>query len=413
MSLHYNGNASEAPWAVLPADLSDRLRPHLPAVVDEVIATIARDVPSYARPLEGRFGERARQGAEAALGRFLDLAGTAQPALGGADRQMARRLGRGELRHGRSMTVLLAAYRSGARVAFRRFAAHAQDAGVDPGALVPLAEATFAYIDELSSASVEGYAAEQSARTEQRDLLRVELLTLLLSGAADPAAAAEAATAAGWPPPTTVVAIIVASANAEGLGTALGPQALLGPHSNAIVALVPAPSGPAGHANLAGSLRGRAAVLGPARPWTAAASSLRMAMRAARLAHSGVLSGDPLVIDDHLATVILHSDPELIGELAAKTLAPLHSVRAGTAQRLAETLLWWLALRGERRRVAQALHVHPQTVSYRVGRLRELFGTTLDDPDKRFQLEMALRADRDRQWPTALLSRDRKTVTAF
>jgi hypothetical protein len=32
-----------------------------------------------------------------------------------------------------------------------------------------------------------------------------------------------------------------------------------------------------------------------------------------------------------------------------------------------------------------------------------LFGTALDDPAKRFQLEMALRADRDRQWPTALL----------
>jgi len=42
--------------------------------------------------------------------------------------------------------------------------------------------------------------------------------------------------------------------------------------------------------------------------------------------------------------------------------------------------------------VAEQLHVHPQTVRYRLARLRELFGTRLDDPDGRFELELALRA---------------------
>jgi DNA-binding PucR family transcriptional regulator len=44
--------------------------------------------------------------------------------------------------------------------------------------------------------------------------------------------------------------------------------------------------------------------------------------------------------------------------------------------------------------VAKALHVHPQTVRYRLARLRELFGSRLDDPDGRFELELALRARR-------------------
>jgi DNA-binding PucR family transcriptional regulator len=44
--------------------------------------------------------------------------------------------------------------------------------------------------------------------------------------------------------------------------------------------------------------------------------------------------------------------------------------------------------------VAKALHVHPQTVRYRLARLRELFGARLDDPDARFELELALRARR-------------------
>jgi DNA-binding PucR family transcriptional regulator len=37
--------------------------------------------------------------------------------------------------------------------------------------------------------------------------------------------------------------------------------------------------------------------------------------------------------------------------------------------------------------------VHPQTVRYRLGRLRELFGEQLDDPQHRVELELALRAE--------------------
>ena len=44
--------------------------------------------------------------------------------------------------------------------------------------------------------------------------------------------------------------------------------------------------------------------------------------------------------------------------------------------------------------MAAALHVHPQTVRYRVARLRELLGDQLDDPDARFELEIALRTHR-------------------
>jgi len=42
--------------------------------------------------------------------------------------------------------------------------------------------------------------------------------------------------------------------------------------------------------------------------------------------------------------------------------------------------------------VAETLHVHPQTVRYRLGQLREDLGDSLDDPDVRFELHLALRA---------------------
>ena len=41
--------------------------------------------------------------------------------------------------------------------------------------------------------------------------------------------------------------------------------------------------------------------------------------------------------------------------------------------------------------MAAELHVHPQTARYRVARLRELLGAQLDDPEARFELELALR----------------------
>ena len=57
------------------------------------------------------------------------------------------------------------------------------------------------------------------------------------------------------------------------------------------------------------------------------------------------------------------------------------------------TLAAWLAEQGRLQAVAEQLHVHPQTVRYRLGRLRELFGDALDDPQRRFELELALRAE--------------------
>ena len=83
------------------------------------------------------------------------------------------------------------------------------------------------------------------------------------------------------------------------------------------------------------------------------------------------------------------------GYIAAERLAPLDDERPGSRARLLETLRSWLAHRGSRNAIGEELHIHPQTVGYRVGRLRELFGDALEDPDARFDLEIALRARRE------------------
>src|SRR5271170_4733919 len=125
-------------WAELPAGIVSQVRPHLPEVVDEVIAAVGDEVPAYRRPLEGDFGRGLRFGVEAALSRFLDQPDTTHPATS-TDRDVYVALGRGELRAGRTLEALLAAYRVGARVAFRRFAQLAREAGLDAEAIVPFA----------------------------------------------------------------------------------------------------------------------------------------------------------------------------------------------------------------------------------------------------------------------------------
>jgi sugar diacid utilization regulator len=73
-----------------------------------------------------------------------------------------------------------------------------------------------------------------------------------------------------------------------------------------------------------------------------------------------------------------------------RVLEPLSELRPATAQRLGETLRSWLLHQGRRDDVAADLHVHAQTVRYRMGQLRDLYGDRLDDPQVVLELLLAL-----------------------
>src|ERR1700754_2398230 len=203
----------------LPAGAADALRPVLPRLADDIIAAIAAEVPVYARPMEGVFGRGVRLGVEVALSRFVDnLAGEPRA------RETYRRLGAGEFRAGRSLDALLAAYRVGARLAWRRFVEAGTQAGFPPDALYDLGEAIFAYIDEISAEFPDGYAEAQSEAAGESQRRRQELLRLLVQDTPPPADAVRtAAQAAGWALPRLVAAVVAAEADQpEGLAAASG-----------------------------------------------------------------------------------------------------------------------------------------------------------------------------------------------
>src|SRR5437763_3911719 len=201
------------------SEIARLLRPLLPRLARRIIRAVSEEVPQYSRPLEGEFGRAVRNGTERALARFVEV--VENPAL--ADdpgwRRVYFELGRGEFREGRSLDALLAAYRVGARHAWRGIVEAAGPAGVAPEALYRLGEALFEYIDQLSALSVEGYAAEQSSQAGARQRPRRALAALLLRDLPTAAAALERARRVGnWPlQPTVAVLVVGSSAGASRL----------------------------------------------------------------------------------------------------------------------------------------------------------------------------------------------------
>ena len=72
--------AASRPYEAVPPEAAVVLRPALPGLADEMIAAIAREVPDYARDMEGDFGQAVRLGVEVALNRFVDLLADPEPA---------------------------------------------------------------------------------------------------------------------------------------------------------------------------------------------------------------------------------------------------------------------------------------------------------------------------------------------
>jgi hypothetical protein len=380
---------ADQPWHELPPGIVEVLRPALDDVADEMIQAVAT-VPAYARPLEGPFGDAIRAGVQEALRHFL-----AEIEAGGyvARPDVYSALGRGEMRAGRSLESLLSAYRIGARVAWRRFAAVGVAAGLEPDALYLLAESLFAYIDVLSAESAEGHALEQSAAASEAELRRRRLVRILVRDPPpDPAAVEAAAADAGWPLPRTVAVLAIGGEQRSAAATRLPADAISESIGEVTCALVGDPDGPGRRTLIERAVVGAGARggLGTTVDWTQAGLSFIRARDALELATDEMVF---VVARERAGELLLRHDPLLAAELAAERLAPLADLSPGSRARLTETLRVWLAEQGRLGQVADRLGIHPQTARYRLGRLRELFGEALDDPDSRFWLELALRAE--------------------
>ena len=368
----------------------------LPRMAQRTVDAIIAEVPAYTDPFSGQMGQNIENAVQTSLAAFLRLVTSVDdsdpgvqmsPAIDGA-----YELGRGEARNGRSMDALLAAYRVGARVAWRELSATAVSAGLPATTIARFAELVFAYIDELSASSVSGHADESATegRVRQRYL---DLLTAQLLAGDPPEVLRSSAERANWPVPQTLTAILLPASSARGLTALLSSEVLqaneglpeLDPAESWSAVLVPDVHGDR-RPVLISVLGGRGAVVGPARPWLLARGSFGRAVRARHLlSDAGCVD-----TDEHLVEIVLGADPEAVADLRRRALEPLADLRPATAQRLTETLRSWLLHQGQRDAVAADLFVHAQTVRYRMNQLRDLYGERLADPRKILELTVAL-----------------------
>jgi sugar diacid utilization regulator len=199
---------------------------------------------------------------------------------------------------------------------------------------------------------------------------------------------------AGWPLPLTLAAMVISGpADADRLASRLGVDVIAMAEDEAVIAYIPDPAAPGRRAEIASAVHDREAALGPVVAPARAHHSLSRARAALRLAADDrVDAGQLIVADDLLLELLLHSGDSALGaELAAAELAPLAQLTAGSRARLLQTLRAWLDHPGQVQRVAVTLGVHPQTVRYRVAQLRELFGESIEEAERRFRLSVALR----------------------
>lgn len=390
---------------LLGAEVVDALRTQLPAVAELALAAVTDEVAEYGRTLSGDLAAEIEAAIATALGTFLRLLAPEPQGTGTSPLDAARRgayaLGRGEARTGRTADALLAAYRVGARVSWREMSTTAVDQDTPAPVIARFAELVFAYIDELSAASVAGHADEVAAsgRLQQQ---RRELLGRTLLAGAPTSTLVELAEQASWPLPETLTAVLLPAARVHDTLPHLEATTLhvpadaagidgVGPDATEPTSLLLVADVVRTRRYLRRVLAGRDAVVGPARPWTRVGESVQVAARAHRLL--GTDGGRVLDTTDHLPALVVGADPGALHDLRSDVLAPLQALSDGAADRLAETLRAWLLHLGRRREVAEVLHVHPQTVRYRMTQVRDVYGDALDDPATVEALIIALAAE--------------------
>jgi hypothetical protein len=400
--------------------LNGELVERLPELLDTVQAQLSAS-PDYAAFLAGNRHEVARLAGDA-IRRLVDsveLRVEAASGTGVVDRVAAAGaaetddeaplelrsvqtdlfevIGRIQCREGQELAKLLSAYQIGAHAAWRYISSAALRLQLSLVVVTELAEALFSFVDALTAASARGYVLEQSESAAERERLREELAARLLSDRCDSTMIAHASERAGWSVPGAVSLVLIDPDDDVSLLVLgrLGSLTLATRWGDWMVVIWPDRPGMTTRSAKIGMLRGMRAVVSRSMPLERLPAVVQVMAAAARLRQQGLLADDAagqglLFVEDHLDAVIVHRDPRPLQALRDQVLAPLQAAPPGSRERLVETLASWLRQMGDRRAMAAELHIHPQTVRYRLGQLRELFGDALDDPRTRTRFTIAL-----------------------
>lgn len=294
-------------------------------------------------------------------------------------------VGRSAARSGVDGDVLAAAIRHATRrlqAQVHRFVL-AESEEIEADAVVVLLDRVAAVGEEVVPAVLRGHELELA----DGGALRAQRLgDLLLAG--DPAAA-ELAADLGWPADAFVSAIVLAPADAATLDDRSDLAFARRERTDDVVLMAPVAEGA-----LATVLRPRLAgvrcTVGPAVPLRKLPDSLTLVDR---LVDRREAQGEASVfVDEELLELACTADAMVIAALRRKYFVELDRLPADVRGPLVQTLHEWLRHWGHRPATADALGVHPQTVSGRINRLRDLLADELEDAQVRSELLVLLTA---------------------
>ncbi|MBD0688717.1 hypothetical protein BG452_24285 [Streptomyces sp. CBMA123] len=370
-------------------------------MVEAFMAAIAREIPAYAN-LDARQLEEVRSIIVWTLRRVLEL-WAVDGALDAEDIRMFRGVGAVRARDARPLAAVLRAYRVAALAFFERVGERFADA-VTVRDLSALARVWLTVLDQSSEAIFDGYESTGRGLSEDRERSLRGLLTDLLLGrqshagtlrarlreldAELPAAFDLMVLSPAATDPESAAALVAAALDARAAGEAadLELTSLHTTMDGVGVALAKAVDAAAldrlaaGHGLTGALLTGVTAATAP---------------RAYRLAVHGVRHASPLVWTERrvldrgdlevVALVTGHpdADPARVTEAVLGRLARDESTR-----RTLDTVIYSDGAAG----AAARLHLHPQTVRYRLRRLAAVTGRDPRTPWNRFVFQTALLA---------------------
>lgn len=149
---------------------------------------------------------------------------------------------------------------------------------------------------------------------------------------------------------------------------------------------------------LAGLVGRVTSTVGVGRRAAGAASIVRSYVEAEQAARIGrqFLGGDRTISFKDLGVyrVIARADREALETFSHEFLAALNEYDEQHSGELLETLEGFFACNGNHARAAERLHLHRNTLLYRLGRIEALTGFDLSDPEVRLSMQLALKIRR-------------------
>jgi sugar diacid utilization regulator len=125
-------------------------------------------------------------------------------------------------------------------------------------------------------------------------------------------------------------------------------------------------------------------------------AAFRLAVRALRLLHGGGARNQMISLDDLgiFRLLLAVDDPAVLLAYAERVLGPLRGYDSARQGDLVRTLQGYLDNELNTARTAAALHVHPNTLTYRLRRIEELAEVRLRDTEDLLQVSFALAIQR-------------------